>query len=1421
MSARPAFFEPIRERAARRWDQLEADPELAAPWHQLFIQVQSPRHVLSELLQNADDAGATEARVAVEDDAFVFRHNGEDFTEEHFASLCRFGYSNKRALHTIGFRGIGFKSTFSLGEKVELLTPTLSLIFKKQRFTEPRWIERPIIQDTWTTVRVQFSDSHLRKAVEDSFSEWLKSPLSLLFFRNIRRVKIAGGVVHWHSEGPGPVEGSEWFSLDSDRSRRHLFVRSKPEALPQEALAEIRKERMVAEAQELEFPPCQVELIMGAEGRLFVVLPTGVKTDLPFSCNAPFLQDAARYKIKDPAQSPTNRWLLERIGKLAGTVLIEWLNRHDLSAQERAAAYNIMPDVDRSGSTLEGVCAATVEKAFEGVVAEPPILLTDDGQLVDSSGAIVLPRELFEVWPQDQVSSFFDEDKRPPLSHHISEPNIRKLKNWNAIEEIDHQDVLNVLQQRHFPRPQTWRQLLTLWSYVDQRLKSYEYYCEEDALRIVPVQGKDVLFAASEVIRLGEKRIIPSEEDWQFLGDRISVLNQNWMRFLAEQRRLSESEKDKVLHKLVEAADHVLEEIGLDEPSDTGKVIDTVASGFFGEKNIKLTDAIRLAHIAAKLGAQTGDSFRFACQDRRLRSLGKTVLYDEDGSLDILLPDEWAEQHLLHADYTKQFKSCSREEWDVWIASGRAGLGSFVPLEQTTERYWSERILRPELVRRNFAGTFKPRYSNPSFTISDWDFDDNFWEHWEALAPEVPGIWGRIVEKVLAQPGQWSSRLTATVTEQASNGHTSRCVRDGLAPAWIMKLREKPCLRDTHGVYRKPDELLMRTHETEALMDVEPFVHGLLDVEATKPILKLLGVSDKPTGPEKLLLRLAALSKTDAPPAHEVEKWYRRLDQLMDGCSTETFMQIREAFEADRLILAEDGSWQNVRGVFLTGGDEDVPGAPLIRASVRDLSLWRKLGTGDRPTADLAIAWLTTLESGKPISAEDLKRTKALLARYPARVWNECGHWLGLGGEWSPVDGFAYALSMQSLTHWAHLHPWVKRKTADLRVLLAEHVDAPPFDRLPSLASEIEEHFGQHRKPGGQAEERAWLSEFGSSLRRIKLDEEEETRRVRELGAQLASTRWVTCSDIEIIPYIGGKPAGTARRADVLWQGHALYAVDRSLARLAKAVAQEIGKAFRRPEIIDAIKLCFDRPAGFVSSYMEENFELVPPEELGQLDGRAEHQDVPAPAAGAQQTTDQDSADAPSSEPTVFKDESEDDENFTGDADDVGNIDDSETAPEDADSHVAEESSEDEAPDDAPPAAPRKPREAKPPIIERFALAKGFRKDGESHFYNDQGQIIGRANGSLFPWELRTPAGDVSKRYWPKDHCLEMEPLPLDAAIWGVLEQHPDSYVLVLANADGEPVEVTGKLLTELRDRGVLALHPSTYRLVIEHDKDL
>ncbi len=354
MNSAPEYFETIRQRAQGRWGQLEADPELAGPWHQLFNQVQSPRHVLSELLQNADDAGASKAAVRVDNGHFIFEHDGEDFTEEQFESLCRFAYSNKRSLHTIGFRGIGFKSTFSLGNCVKLFSPSLSVCFFKKRFTLPDWIPGDSPKSDLTRIQVEIGNENVATDIKKNIDEWLKNPVSLLFFKNVRRMRINDEEVHWGSIGPGPVVNSEWMALNEDVGKEYLLIQSNEEPFPDDALEEIKNERSLTVDNEAEFPPCRVEIVLGAKGHLYVVLPTGVETELPFACNAPFIQDPARLKIKDVEMSPTNCWLLNRIGTLAASAMLQWLNQTDSQTIERAPAYGLLPDVDREKQSLEG-----------------------------------------------------------------------------------------------------------------------------------------------------------------------------------------------------------------------------------------------------------------------------------------------------------------------------------------------------------------------------------------------------------------------------------------------------------------------------------------------------------------------------------------------------------------------------------------------------------------------------------------------------------------------------------------------------------------------------------------------------------------------------------------------------------------------------------------------------------------------------------------------------------------------------------------------------------------------------------------------------------------------------------------------------------------------------------------------------------
>ena len=147
----------------------------------------------------------TEATAVINNDELVFSHNGEDFNEEQFASLCRFGFSNKRMLHTIGFRGVGFKSTFSLGDEVHLVTPTLSVAFRKQRFTEPVWMESPGTVEGRTEIRVVLQSQRVQRELGKSLQEWIESPASLLFFSSVRCLRLdESGNPVGSLKGPAP-----------------------------------------------------------------------------------------------------------------------------------------------------------------------------------------------------------------------------------------------------------------------------------------------------------------------------------------------------------------------------------------------------------------------------------------------------------------------------------------------------------------------------------------------------------------------------------------------------------------------------------------------------------------------------------------------------------------------------------------------------------------------------------------------------------------------------------------------------------------------------------------------------------------------------------------------------------------------------------------------------------------------------------------------------------------------------------------------------------------------------------------------------------------------------------------------------------------------------------------------------------------
>lgn len=1380
----PAYFEQVRREADRVWTILESDPDIAGPWRRMFQQVQSPRHVLSELLQNADDSGATWASASVSEGFFEFKHNGRDFTAEEFGSICRFGHSNKRALHTIGFRGVGFKSTFSLGDEVHLATPTLSVVFSKSRFTEPVW-KGLSSSGSLTTVRVPLKGSDTHKELDKNLTEWLSSSASLLFFRNIRTLQVNGTELKWVECGEGPCPNSSWHKLEGSDSSPCLLIRSHLEPFPAEAVEEIEAERILPDQEHLEMPPCSVEIVLYGDSRLFVVLPTGVRTKLPFSGNAPFVQDVARLKIKDPDSSPTNRWLLERMGRLAAEAMVTWLGNKDADPEFLAQAYDLMPNVVRTDTSLEGTCAATVESSFDSALEGRRYVLTEANRLVKDGECLEVPPELLDVWSSSELAKILGREATAVASRHISSQNLQKLRDWQAIQSVSREEILERLGSVSPAKPQSWKQLLILWSYLFDDIPAYWSRDNLRGLRVVPVQGEQVLHPASEVVRLGEKRLLKSEDDWKFLFEHLKAYNPNWGRFLAEQRRLAEEDGEAEHATLVSRAYGLQDHLKLSDASDTSQVFGKVAASFFAGGELAVEDCVRLAQIAAHLGVTIDSDFRFLVRSGGLVGSGQCVVADETGRIADMVPDAWADAHLLHEAYWSNWASCTREEWAKWVDSGKAMLAGFPRPVASETIFSSERGLADALRQRGFAGDFQVTNRKPKLKLEDLDFEPTLWAHWRRVASSDERFWAGILANLMwARPSYWADTLEALACQISVKKERRILVRSGIRAAWIQKFRDLPCLVDTRGFVRKPFEVMRRTSATEPLLDVEPFIPSELDTEANRPLLKALGVRDTPTGPTQILERVRALAGAASPPIEELEKWYRRLDSLYLSCTSEQTRTIRDVFEAEPLIFSESHGWVRSQEVFLAASADDVPDTPLIRSSLRDLELWRRIHVAERPNEELILQWLDSLPVGAVLSPDQVRRVKPALARLGIVAWEQCGHWLSLTNEWTPVSQLRFSLSMRSLTRTQELFPAIRKATADFQFLDFDTLGRYPFSDLPSLATCLDERVSEAAVHSFVRRDKPWLAFLARALARIEVPSESEQSRLREAATRLAQTHWRQGPALETIPYLDGVPAGTPRRVPVVWSGHTLYVADASGPQMVAPLAREIGRGFGEEAIGDAIKVCFDREPGFIADYLEHEFKLSPIEshEPGpSVDGKAPQvspvglpgeADIPHPEGGD------------SVSPKVQEN----------------------TPPQ-----IAGEKPNHDP--EAPPERREPNRIEKPSLVERYARKLGLRPDGSSGFTDGNGTRLNRQRGEIFPWEIHQNGGSVI-RILPREECLERDPLTVETEVWWSLERTPDTCALLLLDLDDEPVLYPGDEVMRMHEKGTVELYPASYRLV-------
>lgn len=1379
----PGYFNRVAASAVGLWEKLK-DPVLAGPWRQLFAQVQSPRHVLSEVLQNADDAGAKSASVRVVNNDFVFEHDGEDFNEEQFQSLCRFGYSNKRNLHTIGFRGVGFKSTFSLGDRVRIQTPTLDVYFDRERFTLPLWSNNAT-GTARTRISVPFADKLRERQLRMNFEEWATSPVSLLFFRNLQELTIESHAVRKEILARGPIAGSQRIRLTGASTEELLLIRSAEEAFPEDVVNEIRQER---NADDLHLPPCSVELVLGLDGdqRLFVVLPAGTEVDLPYSINAPFLQDPARQKIKEPEVSPCNRWLLERAGRLAGEAMAAWLGKDQLTAANRANAYDLLRGPVPDRADLKTAATKEVMDAMLAAMEDEPVLLTTEERLAPIGECTALPSELHEVWEAKELTSVFAKTATHLLSASVRPIACRALEAHGWIETISAETALQTLATHPVvPKPTTSVRLQLLWNWVEKSI-GWDWNGERRrTLRIVPVEGQPSLQPGNEVIRVSSRGQQLSEADWNFISNFALAIDQEWITHLNKLKP-----KDKEAD--APAALELLQVLGLHEPSQVDRIAAQASRRLLARGKIPLEDCVRIAHIFAALDATVPEDFRYVTEDLHLRQIkDHPIVFDADGEVEAIVPKAWAVQHLLHPDYVAEFDSCTEERWFQWAYSGKSRLHAFVPLTPQATELYSRRQLGELLITRGGESPKEYHYRNDRFIIDDFDFPAEIRKYWQEQAAANPGWWAAVAKGLLTDTlVSWKNAFRITV-RQVSTQRSSRALNCGtLVPAWLVRLRSLPCLADRHGNVRTPPELLLRTADTETLLDLEPFVAAELDDTGDKKaLLRWLGVRDTATGWEKVVERLRGLTKIKDTMRvlADVLRLYEALDRVAARCSSDHLAKLRSLFTNEPLVLSNELEWFSSGELSLHADPED--DSPVVHSAAHGLALWLRLGVPERPALEKSLEWLKTLETGTRLEGVSYKRATVALTRGGRRVWDELGHWLSLDQTWEAVTTLKYRVSMRNLTRWEKLTAPTKRAAADLRMLHGEVAEEAPFTVTRPLAEVITMQVTNVQAISGRARRMEWLQPLADGLCRVKLRDEAVTAKVREVARRLLNTTWQTVSRLEVTPYIDGTPVGEPLMPKVLWSDTKLYLVDLATVRLMRELKEELTRPFGVMEVMEAVADCIDRDAEFVREYLEANFEL---------DAQAE-----LPPRGEKPA---DEAEKPKGDEGKSEGEAGDDEGGIqpeNDEDETG---------------VADEGEEDElVPEDeegeeAPP-KPDKPAKSKEPtFMDRYAKARGFRwHEAERCYTHASGAWIEKGD-SPFNWQEHLNGSDLTKRLFVAEQSLA-HGVEIPYELWRLMEINPDSISLVLCAEDGEPTEWSAVELQQLKASGQILLHQSRFIL--------
>jgi hypothetical protein len=310
----PADYGKIRDENIARygWDTAVLD---------LLGQLYSERtHFLFELIQNAEDAGATELAFELFDDRLEVRHDGRPFTEADVRGVCGVGQSRKSGdLTQIGKFGIGFKSVYAYTRTPRIYSAGEH--FRIENYVRPFPV--PPLDETATGTLFVFPFDHDTVSAPVAVREIATAlnalaPGIVLFLTNIERLRVRGTGVADAVIERSAVTGS---GSGSGPGPRRVLV-SKGRARREEWLVWDRQVAGLSDRPariEIAFRVKAGQIVASGSCPLTVFFPTEKETFLGFLIQGPYRTTPARDNV--PEHDPSNQALMRETAALLIEVL--------------------------------------------------------------------------------------------------------------------------------------------------------------------------------------------------------------------------------------------------------------------------------------------------------------------------------------------------------------------------------------------------------------------------------------------------------------------------------------------------------------------------------------------------------------------------------------------------------------------------------------------------------------------------------------------------------------------------------------------------------------------------------------------------------------------------------------------------------------------------------------------------------------------------------------------------------------------------------------------------------------------------------------------------------------------------------------------------------------------------------------------